>query len=198
MAEEDPKTLREFYDRLSQTFFERGNTAGGIGLIQAKNEHERNLLEQDRIKNDSNRMMFESVMGFSHLAIRSLLLLNGGAAIALLAFTGHLASNEAAGPKVIEALSGAILLFGSGAGCGTAVALLAYISQSLFHSASLSNGGRVEKWAIFFRLTCVVVALVGMSIFVVGLVMTTDWALATSQPASITDELFPDELSVSP
>jgi hypothetical protein len=59
----------------------------------AKLQHASNLAQYEA-RNASARELFKSVITTAGVAIKSLILINGGAAVALLAFIGHLATSE--------------------------------------------------------------------------------------------------------
>jgi len=123
-------------------------------------EHERNLA------------MFESVIISGQAAVKASLFLNGGAAIALLAFIGHLASSSIAQASTdfklaINGLSTSLSMFAWGALCAVLVAGLTYLTQLLY-----SNIIGKKCWqyytGIVFHFLSIVVGILSYIIFSYG------------------------------
>ena len=112
----------------------------------------------------STLMRMEKYVDFSHaerlrsmdymkeygtIAIRSLLILNGGAIIALLTFIGSLLTRSettnAIAIPLIRALTPAFLAFGFGLGFAAAIAGIAYLNFS-FVMESYASAGDLYKW----------------------------------------------------
>lgn len=82
--------------------------------------------------------MFKGLINFATLTLRGLILINGAAAIALLAFLGHVWSTG--GTNVAIAAQGLVTpiwLFAMGTGLGLLASGLAYISQTIFAEVEL-------------------------------------------------------------
>lgn len=86
----------------------------------------------------SNIEMFKSVIEFSKMAVQSAIWINGGAAIALLAFLGQLAKEQ---PDKIPIIIPAILPFGVGVFLGGVTAGFAYLSQRLYANENSEKAG---------------------------------------------------------
>lgn len=98
-------------------------------------------------------------VAFAQDALRGIVLLNGGAIIALLTFFGQAWSkNENQGAMVISALKTGLLLYIFGALAGILAQGLAYLAQQNF-----VDGNR--RLALNLRRTCIAVALSGMYFF---------------------------------
>lgn len=76
---------------------------------------------------------FSAVISFAELAIKSLLLLCGGAAVALLSFAG---SRGSTAQVSLDAYASAVGLFGAAAAGAVATAGVSYLSQSCFSAAA--------------------------------------------------------------
>lgn len=117
-------------------------------------------------------VMMAGQMEFAKLAIRGVTLINGGAALALLAFLGHVVaaatSGTGAGIKLSVAadLMPSMILFMGGATAGVVTAALAYVTQSLFTEGNGSP--RAKKWAGGIRYAAVATGLAGIIAFGVG------------------------------
>lgn len=131
-------------------------------------EKRRLALEEARLKYEPQRLSFEaetkfgvvsfeSTIKFADIAIRSLLVLNGGAALAILSFAAHGFKQEGH-----SALSQSVLIFGIGAACSVLTAGLAYLAQSLF-------GHRYNKAGYFAQALGVAVALMSLVAFFAGM-----------------------------
>jgi hypothetical protein len=100
---------------------------------------------------------------FADLTVRSLLILNGGAALALLTF----ATGKSGAGDVSGALATAVALFGTGAWLSVATVALAYFAQRAFveiepEEARLRRGKRYSRCAIAAGLASLFVFGVGM------------------------------------
>jgi hypothetical protein len=138
-------------------------------IWQRELEQHRNELEQHRIQRDSINASVNAAVTFAGAAIKGLLIINGGAAVAIIAFLGHLSDNPAAGPAKIAALAPALIAFGWGALLGAMVAALAYLSQ-LFFSQHVATEARCSLiLGEVFRWTAVAVAAAGYVVFAIGL-----------------------------
>lgn len=163
--------MSEFYEKLIVQHMRQQKTTEAIQLMQVKNEHERNLVEERKLAADEEKMLFEAVISFSHLAIKTLTLLNGGAAVALLAFSGHLASKKSVNFSIFEKLSHSILLFGCGAGLAFVTAAFTYLAQHQFHRVNHNTFYR--RTGIGFQLAAIISALSGLICFGFGLYLAS-------------------------
>jgi hypothetical protein len=121
------------------------------------------------------KLMQESTIGFAQLTVKSLLILNGGAAVAIAAFVG--ASFKEGKPSVPFApISSALLALGTGAALAVMVPALAYVAQHLFalqieERIKSKNDGCLGYGGRLFQSLAVLVAIVSMLCFVTGLRM---------------------------
>ncbi len=95
-------------------------------------------------------------------AIRTLLLLNGGAALALLAFEGSKAKIDQVGGEVGRLVGNSMVSFGVGALCAALGFMIAYYTQLQYGNSNWNSA------AISHRCTYVIVVLSIFS-FLVGL-----------------------------
>lgn len=122
-----------------------------------KYQHRMELWKETRLE------MTRAVIGFGQGAIRSLVLINGGAAIAVMTFIGNSKNEDL---KLVKALSQSLLLFSSGVAAAALVAGFAYVAQFLYDGSS----GRMPKLGIGFHYLAVLVAMISLALFVWGLV----------------------------
>ena len=113
--------------------------------------------------NESSLELFRSVITAGQAAIRSSLLLNGGAAVALLAFLGHLAQHNS--DKVAD-FAKCLVLFSFGALAIVVVSGFTYLSQWLY----ASNSSSVQKSGFFFNIVCILLGMLSYGFFVWGLI----------------------------
>lgn len=106
--------------------------------------------------------MTRAVISFGQGAIRSLILINGGAAVAIMTFLGNFGgeSNQSA-----DLFAKSLLLFALGVAAAALVGGFAYVTQFLYESSS----GRLSKVGIGFHWAAVLLAILSITLFVVGL-----------------------------
>lgn len=93
--------------------------------------------------------------------MKALLLLNGGAAIALLTFIGNRAPAAAVKPIIAAAVGNSLLSFGVGTVSAASVFILAYLTQLHYGNASAS-----APWWHYVTYVLVVAAVAG---FIIGI-----------------------------
>ncbi|MFM9850603.1 MAG: hypothetical protein ACKVP3_26175 [Hyphomicrobiaceae bacterium] len=122
-------------------------------------EERRVNVEQDRLRYEPTRLQYEAesrlsvvsyeaVMKFSDITIRSLLILNGGAALAVLTFASNTAKTGSN-----TALAAAVFYFGIGAALSVATSALSYLGQSCFTQNWNRSGYAFQIAAILFGAT---------------------------------------------
>jgi hypothetical protein len=105
--------------------------------------------------NASNLELFKSVISTAKILINSLILINGGAAVALLAFIGHLATAPSSSASVSD-FAAVLLWFVVGVGAAALFAGFVCLSQKAYSS----------KWQRFGHVTVVVSVLTAIASFV--------------------------------
>jgi hypothetical protein len=104
----------------------------------------------------------EAQVAFAQDALRGIVILNGGAILALLTFFGQAWSkNEAQATFVIMALRPGLVLFVLGVLCGIAAQGFAYLAQQYF-----VEGRRIP--GVNFRRVCIALSIGGMYFFAHG------------------------------
>lgn len=104
----------------------------------------------------------EAQVAFAQDALRGIVLLNGGAIIALLTFFGQAWSkNEAQAVFVIMSIRPGLVLFVVGVLCGISAQGLAYLSQQNFVEERRTRG-------MLFRHFCIALSIGGMYLFAHG------------------------------
>lgn len=114
------------------------------------------------------RMLARGTLEFGTLGVKSLILVNGAAVIALLTFVGNYAKTYAASSVSFEALSQALASFAWGTGTALVVAMLSYISQALIAEMPQEKDGSDAKEGTTFRYAAITVAALSMLLFLHG------------------------------
>lgn len=114
-------------------------------------------------RNDIELKMFESVISTGQNAIRILLTMNGGAAIAVLAFLGHLASINS---SMLTAFATPLKWFTIGVALVGAVAAVTYLTQVVFSST--------RKWLHWIgfglQVATILCGMASIVVFIFGLI----------------------------
>lgn len=108
---------------------------------------------------------FKAVITAGQNAIRTILLLNGGAAVALLAFSGHLIAE--ASPNATR-FAGCMLPFALGALAAGIISGGTYLSQFLFGHHS----PKVQWWGHLVNYTVIVMGVAAYVLFLWGMLST--------------------------
>lgn len=104
----------------------------------------------------------KAAITFGQGAIRSLILVNGAAAIAVMTFIGNFKAEK---EEISSALPNALLSFALGVALAALLAGFAYIVQYLY----VNSRGRTSKWAVFLHLVSLGFAAGSLGLFVCGL-----------------------------
>jgi hypothetical protein len=123
--------------------------------------------------NDWQRYNIDQAIKYSIEAIKSVLLMNGAAAIALLAFLGANASKEDPQVEVsIELFKLALMCFGGGASLCGLTFLFAYLTQLFFAGI---NSSETHVWpANIFRLLAVICLISAIVMFGFGVYLAAE------------------------
>jgi hypothetical protein len=119
---------------------------------------------------------FKSIIDFAQSSIRTTLLLNGGALIALLALVGNLYSKNITREAVIQLSAHvfpAMQWFVGGLVCGACVAMGSYLAQTFFqHSFDAAWRGksfeRLEHIGLVFQVISITLCIGSVAAFAVG------------------------------
>lgn len=108
---------------------------------------------------DGNMEMFKSVLASGQAAIKSVMMINGGAAVAILAFMGHLATNAQSKQFVAH--------FGSALLCFAAGVLLAALATGTTYLAQYT-GRRNQRVGTGFNCASIALTIVAAAGFAWG------------------------------
>lgn len=103
-----------------------------------------------------------ALQSFANVSIKIILMLNGGAAIAILAFLGAIVTTEFT--KWISGIVISLIFYSLGAACSAGVAFLSFLSQGEYNIMDKSN----EIKGNFYRIWAIKTALLGISFFIMG------------------------------
>lgn len=130
-----------------------------VDLAVFRAEHERNLAHYSA-QQESSRQMWESVFTYGQAALKSAILVNGGAAAGLLAFIGNIWS-KGINPLAVENLTHAILAFALGV-------LAAAIGTGTTYVTQYSYCCEWDVLARTFHVLTVVVVIGSYFLFFIG------------------------------
>ncbi|KZY32670.1 hypothetical protein A3754_07865 [Alcanivorax sp. HI0083] len=135
-----------------------------VKLEQIRAQLQANV-EDRKAQQSSALEMFRSVITAGQNAIKTSLLMNGGATIALLAFLGKLTTEN---PGKLSVFSGSLMIFTFGVFVIGLVSGLTYLSQWLYSSQS----ERCKFWGWVLNVSCIFMGLASYGIFIWGAIDT--------------------------
>jgi endonuclease YncB( thermonuclease family) len=142
-----------------------------IRVEDRKDELDRNRLHYEVTNaffREQQVVVLGAVMNFATIAIRSLLLINGGALVALLTLTGGVWSRAPAeGKQLVLTLHEGLLAFGGGVIACLLTSFSSYIAQSAFAHAGTEEG-RVKRLGLWFQATGVIFGFLSLVAFIYG------------------------------
>lgn len=106
--------------------------------------------------------MFKSVMDAGKEALNALLLINGGAVVAILGFLGTAFSKDRFSPQLGLSLTYPLAYFGLGVLAGALAFGIRYVAQACF-------AGEWKKWGMAFNVLSILAGLGGYAAFGLGL-----------------------------
>jgi len=121
-----------------------------------------NWIEANKYQHESSLEMFRSVIMAGQGAIKSSFLLNGGAAVALLAFIGHLAQFRT---EQVPLFASCLLWFSLGVLTAAITSGCTYFSQWLY----ASSHAQAKKAGFILNISCILMGLTSYGLFTFGL-----------------------------
>jgi len=149
------EALRTYLDTLEKD--------AGVSAESRKLLHESRLAEY-KAGRDLGIAMFNAVIGFAQAALKTSLLVNGAAAIALLTFIGNIWTKVQA-PAVAQSLSAALVLFCLGALAAALSTATTYLTQYCYQRPR-------QKTAMTFHMATLVLITVSYAFFGFGIFKT--------------------------
>ena len=141
-------------------YLESLRTGAGQSIEYQKLKHQRTLAHYDARTKHSIEM-FKSVIESGREALNALVLINGGAVVALLGFMGATIS-KGLPPALGSALTQPLLQFGLGVLMGALGFGARYFSQAFY-------SGEKDKFGGAFTVVAIIFALVGYALFGCGI-----------------------------
>jgi hypothetical protein len=138
--------MRFFKVEIFKRKFVGGLTMGLEALAKA-NKHVPPVAKAD-IPVPVNVASFESVISTGQNALKSIIMLNGGAVVALLAFVGA-TWNKFANPAMVKTLLIAMMLFDAGVLLSSVAAGVTYLGQRAYYCEK-NKAGDVYVWLTIF------------------------------------------------
>lgn len=128
-------------------------------LEQWKAQHQSNLA-QYAAENALNQEMFKSVILAGQTALKSCVIMNGGAAVALLAFIGSV-WNKSTDIEVLKLLLISMILYVAGVLCGVVASGLTYLGQTKYAEQKMKSGNIIRGITISIVIISYLVFLAG-------------------------------------
>lgn len=149
------KHLQQFLDHL-----ESGQADKDLGLIFGAKKD--TALAKYRIQADVLLENFRSVILSGQAALKSMFLINGGAAVAILALVGHLSTSEISAAKV-DKFAGPLCLFAVGLVFTTTAAGFTYLAQRAYSKRGKGrrHGDRLNNMIVLLSIGSLLAFIVG-------------------------------------
>ena len=126
-------------------------------------------LESYRVEHAGQPVLIKATSDYALAAIRGLLFINGGTAIALLAFLADIwATNTTMARELAANLGYAMGFLVGGAGLSTLTAMLAYLAQRAINELDAPEGRTFHWVANVLTLAAIVTAFLSFALFAAG------------------------------
>jgi hypothetical protein len=152
-------------------FLEALEKNASMSIEMRKHQHESNLewykaqrqceIENYKAQVLSDAEMFKSVIQAGQGALKASLLINGGAAVALLAFIGNIWT-KMQGPAVVNALISSLISFGGGVLLGAIATGITYLTQATYEQKWAKSGSLLNIFSILFVIGAYVSFICGI------------------------------------
>lgn len=151
------------------------DAANNHAVQQAARQRFADDMELWKLKSGYELAMFNSVIEAGLNALKSAIVINGGAAVALLAFIGGVLQQKGKGAIALSDVGFALLMFLFGTGCAGVASGVRYLSQFLYaRSVERSHRGEVCEGKLYgigggiFNLVCILLGAVSYILFFYG------------------------------
>lgn len=141
----------------SDTYYKSLNQEAKLAEFKAQND--RSIAHATNLTAHSLEM-FKSVITAGQSALKASMVINGGAAVALLAFTGKIWETSTTA-VVVNSLTNSILLFCLGVLCAALATGTTYLTQSIYAKDKITLGNAFNFFNIFVVLASYVLFGVG-------------------------------------
>jgi hypothetical protein len=150
------ESLEQFLNLLDS-----GQVDRDLGLIIAANREAATAKYRARV--ESGLELFKSVIQSGHAALKSLFLLNGGAAVAVLALVGHLSTSPIAAGQVNK-FACPLLWFAVGLTFAAIASGLTYLVQRAYAGRNRRRGGQLNALTVLLSICSIVAFVVGSGV----------------------------------
>ncbi len=133
-------------------------TTSEIEMEQYKADLQK-LVDENKYIYDSGIEMFKAVIAMGQNALRSGFLLNGGAAVALLAFISRLTETN---PGKVEIFAHSLIFFVAGVFAVVLTSGMSYLSQWFYHQFPSGKTG------LIVNIICIILGLSSLGLFIWG------------------------------
>ncbi|HEM6675109.1 TPA: hypothetical protein ACHFX9_000378 [Citrobacter farmeri] len=128
-------------------------------------------IEIMKMNHASNLEVFRSVITVGANASKAFMIINGGAAIALLAFLGNIWNKEST-PTAAASISFSLLLFCLGVLCSGVCSGFTYLAQFCYASSDLAKHSRWNTSGHISNVIAVISGLASLALFAIGAYVT--------------------------
>ena len=124
---------------------------------------------------DSNSILLQAQMTFAGSALKAVTLANGGAALALLAFLGHvIGTDSAVATTTIAEFGLPMKLFAWGTVFGIIATCLSYVAQALYVELPVNNNSWFGSPGGIVRLIALCFVISAMAAFIFGITTSAE------------------------
>jgi hypothetical protein len=147
-------------------------------------DHERRAAERAHDElNEFGKQNNDAAIKTGEVAIRSVILANGGAVVAVLAFLGNLASRPTVSAEQLTQAAGSLIWFAAGVAAGLCSLLSAYLTNLYYANLAFSrrrtwehpysaDGPQTKRYSLmssFFHLSSFVTGAASLILFMLGI-----------------------------
>lgn len=171
-------TKQQGYENISTekllSYLENSKTSEGYNhdyqmeLLRSDNTANIEIMKMDHA---ANLEVFRSVITVGANAAKAFMIINGGAAIALLAFLGNIWNKEST-PTAAASISDSLLLFCVGVLCSGICSGFTYLAQFCYASSDLKTHSGWDKAGLFSNVIAVLSGVASLTLFAIGAYVT--------------------------
>ncbi|WP_244828437.1 hypothetical protein [Caballeronia sp. TF1N1] len=164
------QNMQMYLDGLLKTTQERESSNAPISEAQA--QHQLEIWKTQLVARSGMTVeMFKAVVEAGQTALKSATLLNGGAAVAMLAFVGNALTNlrEPVRTTLLTSVGGALFIFMIGAGLSGVSTAARYLSQACYANAAEQNPAPYwMKWGMALQWASIALGVGSFASFFAG------------------------------
>jgi hypothetical protein len=175
---------------MSDIDFERERDNARIQMEEAQRTHDREA--------ELHRTLQEAALKSAEVAVKTSVVVNGGAAVAILAFIGGLVGKDIVGVKQVADVASSLMWFASGVAAGLAALALIYLTnycaaaavrfrQRIFRDPYIRDtklSRFIRKSYTISHIVAVIVSLMSIGLFIQGMIDVRDSITRLATPVS--------------